>query len=217
MRSCAGSKFRPRIPYIDHGIHLELSAFLTIAWYTYRNKSALKFSALVRTIAAEATVYFLVMVAAQVYIQLSLTLMEVYSFVSLLHFVVIDREYSRVSRKNFRSCEYATNSNRKDSQLIVPTLRPKCIWTVRLHCRHFVTGGQAHLIFSLNPILTMRFAVSLKRSADPDGGQEWQLSHFSSVGFGDDTSPDIQVAPVRDNIEMDPIYPPNEQIRTCYP
>ena len=63
----------------------------------------------------------------------------------------------------------------------------------------------------------MRFAISLKRSADPDGGQEWQLTHFSSVGFGGGTGPDVQVSPIRDNIEMDAIDPPNEQIRTHWP
>ena len=42
----------------------------------------------------------------------------------------------------------------------------------------------------------MRFAVSLKRSADPKGGQEWQLSHFTSINFGRQTST------VRENVEM---------------
>jgi len=61
----------------DRGIHLELSAFLVVAWYTYRNKAVLKLSALVRTIVSEATIYFLVMVAVQTYIQISLSVMEV--------------------------------------------------------------------------------------------------------------------------------------------
>ena len=87
MRSCAGSNCRHlNLRIADYEVHLELSAFLVIVWYTYRNKSALKFSALVRTIAAEATVYFLVMVTAQVYIQLSLSLMEVYSLSFLAQF-----------------------------------------------------------------------------------------------------------------------------------
>jgi len=37
--------------------------FMTVVRYTYRDKSTLKFSAIVRTIEAEATIYFLVMVA----------------------------------------------------------------------------------------------------------------------------------------------------------
>ena len=61
----------------DHGVHLELSAFLVMAWYAYRNKGALKISVLVRTIVSEATIYFLVMVAAQTCIQVSLSLTEV--------------------------------------------------------------------------------------------------------------------------------------------
>ena len=66
-----------RSSIVDRGVHSELSAFLAIALYTYRNKSALKFSALVRTIVSEATIYVLVMVAVQTYIQISLSVMKV--------------------------------------------------------------------------------------------------------------------------------------------
>lgn len=68
-----------------HWEYLEFSAFFVIIWYTYQNKSALKFSALVRTIAADATMYFLVMVAAQTYVQISLILTTVQSLPPLLH------------------------------------------------------------------------------------------------------------------------------------
>jgi len=61
------------------GKRLESSAFLVIIWYTYRNKSTLKFSALIRTMVTEATIYFLAMVALQTYVQLSLSLTKVYS------------------------------------------------------------------------------------------------------------------------------------------
>ena len=54
--------------------HLELSAFVIVAWCAYRNVNTLKFSAVVRTIVAEATIYFLAMVALQIYIQLSFAL-----------------------------------------------------------------------------------------------------------------------------------------------
>ena len=67
-----------------HVGHSDLSAFLIVAWYTYRNRGALKFSALIRAIATEGTAYFLVMVIVQTYIQLSLGLMEVQSFARLL-------------------------------------------------------------------------------------------------------------------------------------
>jgi hypothetical protein len=80
----------------------------------------------------------------------------------------------------------------------------KCIWTVRSPCvESLVTNSQAHLICSLNPVLTMRFALSLKRSADPGGGEEWQLKHFSTVKFASGPSPDTQVSAVGDDIEMD--------------
>ena len=60
----------------------ELSAFLVIVWCTYREKSTLKFSALIRRIITEATIYFLAMVALQIYIQVSLVLTEVWSLSS---------------------------------------------------------------------------------------------------------------------------------------
>lgn len=135
MRCCTGfNRWHETLRVTDHGVRLELSAFLVIVWYTYRNKSALKFSALIRTIAAEATVYFLVMVAAQVYIQLSLSLMEVLSLSRfLLYFMIVD-DCFRVLGKNFRSCEYATNSNDVNSRLTILAPRAKGIWTVRLPC-----------------------------------------------------------------------------------
>ena len=50
---------------------IEVSAMIVVVWYTYRNRSTLKYSALLRTIVTQATVYFLVIVAAQIYLQLS--------------------------------------------------------------------------------------------------------------------------------------------------
>ena len=61
----------------NHGEILELSAFLVIAWWVGRNMRTLRISAVIRTIVAEATIYFLAMVALQIYIQLSYVLMEV--------------------------------------------------------------------------------------------------------------------------------------------
>lgn len=61
----------------DCGKHSELSAFLAIVWYTYRGEGALRFSALARTILAEGTIYFFVIVAVQTYVLLSVNLMEV--------------------------------------------------------------------------------------------------------------------------------------------
>ena len=63
----------------DYKEHSDISAFLIIAQYTYRNKRMLKFSALVRAIVAEASIYFLAMLAMQIYVQLSVSLMQVQS------------------------------------------------------------------------------------------------------------------------------------------
>lgn len=61
-----------KIPRIAvHGKNLDLSAFLVVAWCAYRNISTVKLSVVVRTIVAEATMYFLAMVAVQIYVQLS--------------------------------------------------------------------------------------------------------------------------------------------------
>jgi len=57
--------------------HLELSAFIVVVWYTYRIRSSLEFSVLIRTIVTEATIYFLAMVALQAYVLLSLIFIEV--------------------------------------------------------------------------------------------------------------------------------------------
>ena len=73
----------------------ELSAFLVIVWYTYRNISTLKFSTIIRTIVTEATIYFLAMIAIQIYIELSLILMEVWSLTQFtLSPVIIDPNIS---------------------------------------------------------------------------------------------------------------------------
>lgn len=61
----------------DHEDRLDLSAFLVVAWCTFRNMGVFKLSAVVRTIATEATIYFLAMVVLQIYSQLSFILMEV--------------------------------------------------------------------------------------------------------------------------------------------
>lgn len=137
------------------GTAFELSAFFVIIWYTYQNKSALKFSALVRTIAAEATMYFLVMVAAQTYVQISLSL---------------------------------------------------------------TTGTSQQLSFLayglLNPVLTMRFALSLKRSADPEGGEEWQMKHFSTARFASRHLSDSEVSDDRIDVGMDIPDTLEDQVQT---
>ena len=87
-----GTCWIPSAPSVfDHVEHLELSAFLVIALYTYSNKRALKFSAVVSTIVSEATIYFLAMVAVQTFIQISMNVMEVRSLSRFpLRFVIAE-------------------------------------------------------------------------------------------------------------------------------
>ena len=70
---------------------------------------------------------------------------------------------------------------------------------------------------SLNPVLTMRFAVSLKRSADPGGRQEWQLRHFSSISFAASPLHAAQTSTPCEDIEIDQIPPRNNQLQINEP
>ena len=91
-------------------------------WYIYRNKGALKISALIRTIVTEGTIYFFAIVAVQTYTQISLTLLKVYSLPrSPLHLVVINHKFPRASLNNSQFCECAINSNDNRSHLTVST------------------------------------------------------------------------------------------------
>ena len=122
----------------DRGEHLDLSAFLVIARYTYRNKRALKLSALIRAIIAEASIYFIAMIAMQLYVQLSVSLTQVRSFSRFpLHFVVIDHEYLRASISNVRFREYATNLNDDSPRLTLSTSRNE----VHTECKHSLFGS----------------------------------------------------------------------------
>jgi len=62
---------------LTENLFVEVSAFLVIAFYVNRNRGTLRLSALLYRIAAESTVYFLAMVAAQIYIQMSFNLTKV--------------------------------------------------------------------------------------------------------------------------------------------
>lgn len=53
----------------------------------------------------------------------------------------------------------------------------------------------------------MRFAVSLKRAVDPEGMQQWQVRHFTSVNFAARPSSNTRVSSVSGGIELDPMSP----------
>jgi len=63
----------------------------------------------------------------------------------------------------------------------------------------------------------MRFAVSLKRSADPEVGQKWRLEHFSSANFAGIPSSSTRVSTVRDNIEFGLVNLQSGPVRTSEP
>ena len=61
------------------------------------------------------------------------------------------------------------------------------------------------LLSSLNPVLTLRFAISLKQATDPEGEQEWRLTHFSSLHFAGSPTPEAERSGVWENAEMVPV------------
>ena len=69
--------------------YTEISAFAVVVWYVYHDKHMLEFSALVRTIVKQATIYFIVIVAVQIYLQVFLSLGIVWSFARSQSFVTI--------------------------------------------------------------------------------------------------------------------------------
>jgi hypothetical protein len=85
---------------------------------------------------------------------------------------------------------------------------------VRSLCADFCHKQLSSPPCSFAPILTLRFAVAIKRSADPDGGQRWESRHFSSMRFASVHLPGIQVPAVRETIELELVNPSNGQIRT---
>ena len=71
---------------------------------------------------------------------------------------------------------------------------------------------------SFNPILTLRFAISLRKSADPEGSRKWQLTHFNTPHFAAAPPSDIQVTVVRDSgIEMGLVDPSCDRVKVYEP
>jgi len=67
----------------DGGTNLDVSAFLVLAQYAYRDLRVFELSTVVRAIVTEGTIYFLAMLAIQIYTLLSFVLMEVCLFLSV--------------------------------------------------------------------------------------------------------------------------------------
>ena len=61
--------------------------------------------------------------------------------------------------------------------------------------------------------MTLRFVLSLKKSADPEGGQEWQLSHFSTIEFANGPPPGSRDFTTSDGVETDFVDASSMQLR----
>jgi len=64
----------------------------------------------------------------------------------------------------------------------------------------------------INPVLTLRFAISLRKSADPEGEQEWQLTHFNTPHFARPHSPGTRVPAMRESVEMNHVGSPRGRV-----
>jgi len=137
----------------------------------------------------------------------------------LPYFAIIDGRCFREPFNNFLFCEYAKSSIPATHKLIVPVSpnEARMEGTICLY-RSLVTSSSTHLFCSLNPVLAMRFAISLRRSADQDSWREGNSTNPSSVKFAGPL-PGTEVSAIGENIEMDPIdiKPPNDQVRAREP
>ena len=92
----------------------------------------------------------------------------------------------------------------------------KDVLPVRIfHSTGCITDFHCSTCSSLSPVLTLRFAISLKKSADPEGGEKWELKHFSRVDFARGSPPDTQYSAAYDTIEMDFVGDPHGRMRMC--
>jgi len=75
-------------------------------------------------------------------------------------------------------------------------------------------SGWTYRFYSVNPILTMRFALSLKRSADSGAQQEWRSTQVTSSGLGGGVLSAVHVSSAREGIEMGPVGPQKGRLQT---
>ena len=105
---------------------VEVSAFFVIVWYLHPRNRALGFSAVMRTILTEATVYFFAMVAVHTYSIIGVKLLACSH-----HSVVIKYDYYRalITNRNFHICEYPVDNEGDGAALTYPLSRE-----VRVDC-----------------------------------------------------------------------------------
>ena len=65
-----------------------------------------------------------------------------------------------------------------------------------------LVGLVSELPSSINPFMALRFALALKKVADPDGGEGWEPKHFDSIKFASDHSVDSQGSAAHENTEL---------------
>ena len=90
----------------------------------------------------------------------------------------------------------------------------KDLYDVRLPCRPLVANSWTQSLCSINPLLTMRFALSLKRSADSDKAQEWKSTQITSAGnFASSPLSPVHLSAALDGIEMGPVHSQKGQLQ----
>ena len=133
-----------------------------------------------------------------------------------LHFVIINNNASGFCSTNLIPVSTPPASS---PQLTISTSRNE----VRMDCtptlrQPLSAAAKLTLICSVCPILTMRFALSLKRTADTGHGTEWRdtsaslpgPSYFTSVKFAGSSS-NTRASTAHVGIEMNPVNPLNDR------
>ena len=99
---------------------VEACAFFVIVWYIHPRNRAFGFSAVMRTILTEATVYFFAMVAVHTY-----SIIGVKSPLGPPHrsvMVKCDHDRVLINSRSFRICEYTADSEGDNAVLNYPLL-----------------------------------------------------------------------------------------------
>ena len=65
--------------------------------------------------------------------------------------------------------------------------------------------------------MTIRCVLSLRRSADPEGGQKWQLEHLTTIDITSDCSASAQVPAACEPAGIDPVDVSHGKIRMHEP
>ena len=120
--------------------------------------------------------------------------------------MIVKCDCYRIMGNNFHFCEYAGDLEDDSAALNISPSHARSSYGLYVAPLSYLLSQVAnppHSLFSFIPVLTLRFAISLKKTADPTGGQEWQLKHFSTLRFAGGPEPGTERSAIREGIEVD--------------